>query len=301
MHVAVIGSGALARAVVWEALAGGFEVTAVRGARLEAAEDLRSTLEGADILINCHGRNPHRAPQPPRAHSYIGPTLAAARRAIEYGVDLDIPVLTVSTDCVLDPRGERRPAYGGTSVPHQAQPGDAYGFAMALREEIVLEAGGHVVRTSWVDPSQGLWAALQEAAVNGRPFEGWQRALWSGSIVTAVACGVMTVAVEIATGGLHEELIQLAAPAPVSKYAVARRIAEAFGYEDLVRPVDGPPVDRSMAPWPPSLELPQLSDLGDAAFQACVDRFEEPWSGLDGGRGRWLEAWARGAGRGDLL
>ncbi|MFJ8964796.1 dTDP-4-dehydrorhamnose reductase [Lentzea sp. NPDC102401] len=125
------------------------DVRAVSSAELDVTKVVAADLAGASAVINCAAYTAVDAAETDEDRAFavnaVGPGLLAQACA-----SLGIPMIHVSTDYVFAGDGTR--PYE-TSDP--VDPKSAYGRTKLEGERRVLEAGGYVVRTSWVYGVQG--------------------------------------------------------------------------------------------------------------------------------------------------
>jgi dTDP-4-dehydrorhamnose reductase len=276
MRILVVGSGSLALSVIHHAQEKGHDVAAMRGSfAQEASFFTRGELERADLVLNCHGQNPKRNSS---AVHHLKNTIESAVTIASWARDYDVPLLQVSTDCVLGHRSTHE-VYDVNNQLDVARPDDAYGFAMAFREEAVRELGGNVLRTSFVTPREGIWNDV----VHHDTFSGWTKAFWSGGSVHRVAEAFLDYGLGL--GRVRCQLRNLAMEEPLSKYAVAVHLVRMLGYECRIERDDKRIEDRALAPSRPSLTLPPFQDETAYTLNECAtvqlqaDPFPDVWVG----------------------
>lgn len=206
-----------------------------------------------DVVLNCAGVTPQR--DAPGASLFavnsVLPQHVAA--ALEPGQVLIHP----STDGVFAGRT------GAYRVDDQPDSLDPYGISKRLGELVVAKTRATVVvlRTSLVGPEEGTargllaWFLAQKQAVNG-----WVDHRWNGITTLAWAELALGIAQGSVLGpGLHHPTTA----APVTKYELLDRFADAFDHRIEVRPVEsGAPIDRTLVPSHPMPPLEeQLSAL----------------------------------------
>ena len=253
-RVAVWGAGGmLGRAVTAELRLMGVPVLEVyhheaAGGRVGAAIDNVSEVERVhrlgikiDAVINCAGLIPARFNSPvemARANA-VGPHVLNT-----FCTRYDIPLFHVSTDCVFD---------GKLAPPARYAPLDAltardhYG-----RTKIAGESSSAlVVRTSFIGPDHGVLAWLLQAS-GVEPLAGYERALWTGSTVWAVARALARMVVENAQH--HPIGIEHLATADViSKADVLELVNQALGLGLTIERYPEPATNRALVP---TVELP---------------------------------------------
>ncbi|MCR3746153.1 dTDP-4-dehydrorhamnose reductase [Lentzea californiensis] len=120
------------------------DVRAVSSAELDVTAVTAADLAGASAVVNCAAYTAVDAAETDEERAYavnaVGPGLLAQACA-----SLGIPMIQVSTDYVFSGDGER--PYETTDP---VGPKSAYGRTKLEGEQRVLEAGGYVVRTSWL-------------------------------------------------------------------------------------------------------------------------------------------------------
>ncbi len=190
-----------------------------------------------DVIVNCIGRTEYSAPctelfiANALLPQHLGEILGDARTLVH-----------ASTDCVFD--GRHGP-YGADDSPDSV---DAYGLSKRLGERGLAKSRALILRTSIIGPGQGStrgllgWFLSQSDAVDG-----YEDHIWNGitSLEWAKVC------LRIIRGELAAQpgILQPASGRPVSKRELLECIADAFGHQVLIRPVQsGRPVDRTLIP-----------------------------------------------------
>ncbi len=249
MKVLVVGSGSLARAVLLEGLRRpALTMYGIRG--YVAAIDthvLNGALEECDVVINAHGANPKRGAT---AEEYLDQSVAPASKIATMARKHRIPSVHVSTDCVL---GRMGGALGADPAPD-----DLYGYAMAFREELVIQGGGTAVRTSFVTPREGVWRDVSTLET----FAGWTGASWSGTDVASVATKFLEIAVGLPPfGNVSGVILKTATADPITKFQVANHLIKTLAYPCKLQYDFQRRVDRTMVASP-GCELPDFLQRG---------------------------------------
>ena len=235
------GLGMLGRAVVQVARSAGHNVTAtthedcdisdpylvkkiVDEQRLDVVINCAGAVHGEDIfdMVDANAKGPH--------------VLAEAVK--------NQRLIHISTDCVFSGDGDG-PEHAVDDLP---DPRDPYGRTKLAGEP--SQPNVLVVRTSFVGVSGGLGAWLRRQ--DKREVDGWERYMWNGTSVDVFA----QVIVEEATRGHLTGLHHAASVEHVSKFWLLRKLAEIWGLDIRVNPVDMPVVNRLLKP---TIELPPLA------------------------------------------
>jgi dTDP-4-dehydrorhamnose reductase len=204
---------------------------------LQNVGSIRAAINGCDGVINCAGAIPGRGSKITDMiylNSMFPHVLVEAAQ--------DLPVVLVSTDCVFSGRSYRR--YCTDNIP---DPKDYYGKSKALGE--VAAPNTSVVRTSFIGCDHGFMAWILSAgkvasATQTRvSIDGWKNALWTGSVVQAVAASL----IDIVKAG-PRGLIHLATEQVISKYDLAQRIIDTYGLDVELNPVLSPIINRALVP-----------------------------------------------------
>lgn len=225
-RILVLGAqGMLGRALMAEAERRGIEATGLGRQQVDVTDPTAVfiALYHADpaVVINAAGIIPERNTDPTFAEM-IRVNAIAPRLIAEECRKRGVPLIHVSTDCVFDD--------------------SEYGRSKALGEVF----GEHflTVRTSFVGPGHGLWEYIASQP-HGATIMGYDRAMWSGSTVRAVAAALLDMAQGWPLGG---GLITLATEYAISKHTLSRALIEHLGRNDLHLRRGGPAIDRSLKP-----------------------------------------------------
>lgn len=226
----------------------------------EVIEFLRAH-QDADVVFNCAGvLNTSRDTIAMVRTNALGPHVLAAATAA-YAIDL----VLVSTDCVFSGSGQRFPSHAERTVDYtvnsRADPVDLYGRTKLVGE--VEAPHVTVVRTSFVGSDHGLWRWVVEQIEHGAEFEGWTKAMWSGSTVWAVADALVRMVDD--TPGSHgwamrtppRGIIHLATKKAISKYEAIDLIGAFIGVELRLRRNTTVVLDRTLHP---THELPSFEE-----------------------------------------
>jgi dTDP-4-dehydrorhamnose reductase len=261
MNLLVVGSGSLAISTIIEAHKRGHDVRAMRGWMAIMSEwNLRAAVQGADLVLNLHGANPKRGP---RVRETLEQSVSGARQIAEAARCDQKPSIHISTDCVL---GHQRITPNAFEEIGQARPDDVYGYAMSLREELVMEEGGWNVRTSFITPREGIWADVLEKD----EFSGWNDALWSGSHVDAVAKRLVDLTATVSEKPFFfPSRVNIATEKPTTKLLVARHLISTFGYPCELY-MEERHEDRTLEPSF-EMELHPFLDTTEAELRECFD------------------------------
>ncbi|MET9228984.1 dTDP-4-dehydrorhamnose reductase [Lentzea sp. NPDC003310] len=239
------------------------DVRALSSADLDVTKVTADDLAGATAVINCAAYTAVDAAETDEERAYavngIGPGLLAQACA-----SAGIPLIHVSTDYVFSGEGVR--PYETTDP---VGPKSAYGRTKLEGERRVLEAGGYVVRTSWV------------YGVNGSNFVKTMAALESSRETLSVVddqAGAPTWSHDLAAG-----LLELAAVLPETRllhatgggettwFRFAQAIFEELGADpSRVRPC-------TTADFPRPAPRPAYSVLSGAAWAAAGLRPLPQW------------------------
>jgi len=192
---------------------------AVVGGDLERPGALPALLEAErpDVVINCTSLPKSDLQDPAKAYAFYG---VLPRRLAHLCRERGIRLVQVGSDGVFS---GSRGHYGERDLPDAT---DVYGTAKLLGE--VDGPGAVTIRTSIVGPELGTRAGLLEwfLAQSG-PVRAFDRAMWSGLPTIVLARLVRDVILpRPALQGIYH-----VASAPVSKYALLRQIAAAWGRE----------------------------------------------------------------------
>ena len=179
----------------------------------------------------------------------------------------DCRLIHVSTDYVFDGKG-RRPY----REEDAAAPGTAYGRSKLAAEQAVVDAGGLVVRTSWVFGPEGrsFVSAIAARLGRGEPLRVVADQVGCPTYASFLARALVDLQAAGAAGIVH----YCNAPA-VSWHGFAIAIVEALGLRAEVEPI-------ATADLPRPAVRPAWSVLDTGRFEAIAGRRVEDWrSGLD--------------------
>ncbi len=266
----VLGAaGQLGREVVDELRRHGTEVLAADRARA----DLRDTREtaalaarfGAQAIFNCAActdvdgceSNPDLAME---VNGRAPERLAAALAS-------DCSLIHVSTDYVFDGLGQRP-----YREDHATAPRSAYGRSKLHGEQGVLDAGGLVVRTSWVFGPEGrnFVSAIASRLGRGAPVRVVTDQVGCPTYARYLARALVDLAAAGASGIVH-----YCNSPPTSWHGFALAIAEALGLNVSIAPTSSSELTRPAT-------RPAYSVLDTAHFEALTNRGVENWrSGLE--------------------
>lgn len=233
------GRADLRDTVATAALALRFEARAVFNCA--ACTDVDGCESNPELGMEVNGRAPER--------------LAAA-------LPFDCRLIHVSTDYVFDGLG-RRPYREG----HAAAPRTAYGRSKLRGERGVLDAGGLVVRTSWVFGPEGrnFVSAIASRIRRGAPLRVVADQIGCPTYAPYLARALIDLAAAGASGIVH----YCNAPA-TSWHGFAVAIAEALGVNAAIVPIASSELTR------PAVR-PAYSVLDTALFESLTNRKVEDW------------------------
>ena len=176
-------------------------------------------------------------------------------------------LIHLSTDYVFDGRG-RRPY----REEDGAAPGTAYGRSKLAAEQAVVDAGGLVVRTSWVFGPEGrnFVSAIAARLGRGEPLRVVSDQVGCPTYAPYLARALVDLREADAAGIVH----YCNAPA-VSWHGFAVAIVAALGLNAEIEPV-------ATSEFPRPAVRPAWSVLDTGRFESLVNRRVEEWaSGLD--------------------
>lgn len=179
----------------------------------------------------------------------------------------DCSLIHVSTDYVFDGLG-RRPYREG----HATAPRSAYGRSKLHGEQAVLDAGGLVVRTSWVFGPEGrnFVSAIASRIGRGAPLRVVSDQVGRPTYAPYLARALIELAAAGASGIVH----YCNTPA-TSWHGFALAIAEALGLNVSITPTLSSELNRPAT-------RPAYSVLDTTRFEALTNREVENWRpGLD--------------------
>ena len=226
------------------ALAAGFGACAVYNCG--AYTDVDGCESTPDLAMEVNGRAPER--------------LAAA-------LPSDCRLIHVSTDYVFDGRGRRPYREGDPTAPQTA-----YGRSKLRGERGVLDAGGLVVRTSWVFGPEGrnFVSAIASRIGQGEPL----RVVSDQVGCPTYAPYLARALVDLTSAGVSGIVHYCNTPA-TSWHGFAHAIADALGLNVPITPTLSSELTRPAA-------RPAYSVLDTARFEALTNREVEGWRpGLD--------------------
>ena len=211
-----------------------------------AYTDVDGCESNPDLAMEVNGRAPDR--------------LAAA-------LPSDCRLVHVSTDYVFDGRGRRPYREGDATAPQTV-----YGRSKLRGERGVLDAGGLVVRTSWVFGPEGrnFVSAIASRIGQGEPLRVVSDQVGCPTYAPYLARALVDLSSAGASGIVH----YCNAPA-TSWHGFAHAIADALGLNVPITPTLSSELTR------PAVR-PAYSVLDTARFEALTDREVEGWRpGLD--------------------
>ena len=179
----------------------------------------------------------------------------------------DCRLIHLSTDYVFDGHGQRPYREGDATAPQTA-----YGRSKLRSEQGVLDAGGLVVRTSWVFGPEGrnFVSAIASRIGQGAPLRVVSDQVGCPTYAPYLARVLVDLAAADTSGIVH----YCNAPA-TSWHSFALAIADALGLKAPITPIESSELTRPAA-------RPAYSVLDTARFEALTKREVEGWrSGLD--------------------